>query len=385
MHIKNKKTLLPMVFCVLFAGHGYADGHTNRNPATIGFVEDAIEVAGIKNAYSAGTAISIVNRVISGAYTGGTGIRVDGSVITATNATEEYTGTGAINVTNEVISARFTGTNGIYVPVDGSGDNTGNIQGPLAGTGLTMTTSTSGPGTLNLDTVYAAGTGITFTSASGTTTISAKPRVKVGDVTDGDGNGLGGVVVYVNNPDSNGYGTSGLLMSMKAILSNSGSAKMEFAGTNVFAWGNGVGSGAINTPNIIATVRAANVGSTFAAISAAAFSVHADGVDTTDCIIPTSTGSIPIPSTTCYGGWYLPSAAEMQLISNNNGVDNFQTISNAINAVSGSDPLETDDRYWSSTTDFDDNGKAYYIEINMGTGATKDADTHYYVRAFRQF
>lgn len=73
MQTNFKKKFLCVALCMMFAGHAYT-AHANHNPASIGYVDEAIEAAFQRSIYTAGTAINIVNNVISGAYTAGTGI-----------------------------------------------------------------------------------------------------------------------------------------------------------------------------------------------------------------------------------------------------------------------------------------------------------------------
>ncbi len=293
-----------MAICLICSGHGYA-AHTNNNPASIGFVEEAValgvEVAVKRSTYTAGTAISILNNVISGAYTAGTGIAISSTgQITATGATEPYQGIGAININGTDVSARFTGSNGIYVPVDANGDNTGTIQGPTGANGITV--SSGSPGTISLDTQYAAGAGITFTPdtpSAGTTTISQDPSYSIGDQLEG------GTIYYLDATKRHG------LMVLRAALTTQASAGFTPGTTgdgNAFA--NGIGGGMINSQYWLSYFQAQSLGGSFVS-TAVGFAFNQDP----------DTDSNPCPdgeATLCYGGWYLPSIRELRMLYNSN-------------------------------------------------------------------
>lgn len=96
MDLTQKLSLI--LCCAFFSGHVCAAQETNRynpNPASIGYVDAAIEAAFKNSIYTAGTAISIVNNVISGAYTAGPGVSISGSTISG-----NYTGASGITVNN---------------------------------------------------------------------------------------------------------------------------------------------------------------------------------------------------------------------------------------------------------------------------------------------
>ncbi len=82
MQTTVKKRSFFIALGIMLAGYGYA-GNTNRNPASIGYVDEAVEAMLQRATYMPGTAISIVNNVISGAYKAGTGINISGDTISA--------------------------------------------------------------------------------------------------------------------------------------------------------------------------------------------------------------------------------------------------------------------------------------------------------------
>ena len=93
------------------------------------------------------------------------------------------------------------------------------------------------------------------------------------------------------------------------------------------ARGDGIGAGESNTRIIIAAQTIDNQNGLFAALQAANFQVLEDGF--TPCKTPTVAGH------TCYGGWYLPSAFELQLLHTNLNQTNLSSFAPEF--------------YWSST------------------------------------
>ncbi|MDF1677996.1 MAG: hypothetical protein P1U32_04800 [Legionellaceae bacterium] len=371
------KKILCISLYAMCTGYGYAASN-NNNPASIGYVDKAV-VAAVdeavkKSAYTAGTAISIINNVISGNYTAGTGIRIDnGSVIVATGATESYQGTGAIDVSSAIISARFSGTNGIYVPSDGSGDNTGTIQGPLAGTGLNLASSTTGPGTLNLDTQYAAGSGITFTeSGSGSTTtttisVTSASTLEIGQLHEG------GVIIYLDSSGEHGLAI--------ATADQTSSAVQFSEHSKEFSVGNGIGAGLINTAIVVGHADDNNENS--APYKSTVWYVDGSGTQTSSCEPSTV---FPPNSITCYGGWHMASLYEWEYV-----YYNYDAIQTGLQA-NGS-PLLEGSSYWTSTVSVsgdDNHERAYRItfsgattEPSIDTGNLQNGNA--YVRSVRQF
>ncbi|MDF1646092.1 MAG: hypothetical protein P1U61_03790 [Legionellaceae bacterium] len=339
-NIIRKKLIytLCVVFCFCLE-HAYArSGPSDHNPASIAYVNTAI-----------GLALQTVT------YRAGDGIRIDqpGNVIVATGATEAYVGVGAINISNADVSARFAGTNGIYIPVSSDGDNTGLIQGPSGGTGITVTESTSGPGTINLDTTYEAGAGIAFTGSS-TKMIGITPQVSVGDLYQG------GIVFYVDETLQHG-----LAIALKE--QEGGDPYFETTPTHQqFAWGSGIGSGAINTANLAAR---ATDGFPIAAARALLWGALDSGV-----------ACLGLTVTPCYGGFYLGAVGEWRLI-----IDNLSVVNAAILAHGGDELLSgADDFYWTSTES--NIAEAYAIRADDGeTFVQKDKTETHLVRAIRRF
>ena len=201
----NKKSLyilfaLSFVFCARYADATHE--RNNHNPASIAYVNTAIEIA-----------LQTVT------YRAGEGIRIDqpGNFIVATGATEAYVGIGAINITDANVSARFSGTNGLYVPVNEDGDNTGTIEGYQEGNGIAITSSTSAAGS-----------------------ISVTPYVSVGDVYQG------GVVFYVDATGQHGLSV--------AIRDGRGEVPYFLVPQDLKANGSAIGSGAVNTTILLSKI-----------------------------------------------------------------------------------------------------------------------------------
>lgn len=134
----------------------------------------------------------------------------------------------------------------------------------------------------------------------------------------------GGLVFWVDETGQHG------LVASKIDLNNNQGVQWRNgdSGNKVTnARSDGIYSGESNTKLIIAQQTSDNQTGTFAALIAANFRVLSDGE--TPCPTP-----IPINST-CYGGWYLPSAFELTLLHHNlhqQGISSFAP-----------------DYYWSST------------------------------------
>jgi hypothetical protein len=115
----------------------------------------------------------------------------------------------------------------------------------------------------------------------------------------------GGIVFYVDES-----GQHGLIASQKDVDEQGIQWRNGAAGNKVTnAHGDGMGAGDTNTRLIIASQTVDNQKGQFAALLAASFQVLADGI--TPCKTPVA------PELLCYGGWYLPSAFELQLLHNN--------------------------------------------------------------------
>lgn len=115
----------------------------------------------------------------------------------------------------------------------------------------------------------------------------------------------GGVVFYVDESQEHGLIASKIDVNGAGIQWRNGAAGNKI--TN--ARGDGIGAGETNTRLIISQQTVDSQTGTFAALLAANFQVQGDGV--TPCKTPVS------PDVLCYGGWYLPSAYELQLLHNN--------------------------------------------------------------------
>lgn len=428
-----KRNTLNAALCLLAVGHAHAA--ENLNPASIAYVNQRIAAAIFQTVYTAGTAITISSdNVISGNYQAGSGITISGNVISAPGSTP-YTGTGAINVnaSTNVISSNFEGEQGIVVRNDDGADG-GQIQGYTAGnTTLTFTNSTTygtpstivgnyqfseGVALTNVNEVrgtYLGGTGITLDTTTPTPpTFNLTNRYRVGDfcangVAAGTPNcqNEGGVVVYVEDPDSNGYGTRGLVIAaLNASYPDAtpSPSTMKFGSSGQYAFSNGIGSGASNTPNIIARERAAGNNDEFAAAAAAFYVILGNtagaGFSQGTCVPPAAGGTYNAPTTQiCVGGWYLPSVNELQLIAANpvstsTGLctsppcNNYTTIDNAITGLGGTG-LSTlsSNNYWSSNSTVGTDTNAFYVTVNTGvaTSLSETNNSTAAARAFRQF
>lgn len=124
----------------------------------------------------------------------------------------------------------------------------------------------------------------------------------------------------------------------------------------------GIGAGDGNTRLIIAQQTMDYQQGTFAALLAANYRVLEDGK--TPCPIP-----VPV-STTCYGGWYLPSAHELALVQNNLNQQGIATFA--------------PDFYWSSTEA--SSTKAWLQNFSSGLQIANDkSSTLGQVRAISRF
>jgi len=123
------------------------------------------------------------------------------------------------------------------------------------------------------------------------------------------------------------------------------------------ATGDGLGAGAMNTAIQVATQIDDDEGGNFAAKVAADYRIQDDGI--TSC-----TGSV---SEICYGDWYLPSKAELNLLYNKRG------------AVGGF----SSGNYWSSTEASDH--QAWYHNFGFGTKPKSAKLNALRVRAVRAF
>lgn len=133
----------------------------------------------------------------------------------------------------------------------------------------------------------------------------------------------GGLVFFVDETGQHG------LIASKADVNGAGVQWRNGASGNKVtnAQGDGIGAGETNTRLIIAEQTIDNQKGEFAALQAANFQVLADGY--TACKTPIATDLI------CYGGWYLPSAFELQLMHRNLQESNLSSFA--------------PEYYWSST------------------------------------
>lgn len=115
----------------------------------------------------------------------------------------------------------------------------------------------------------------------------------------------GGIVFYVDDTGQHGLIASKMDVNEQGVQWRNGSAGNKI--TNARA--DGIGAGDTNTRLIIAQQTVDDQKGTFAALVATQFQVLADGI--TPCKTPIARDTL------CYGGWYLPSAFELQLLHTN--------------------------------------------------------------------
>lgn len=183
-----------------------------------------------------------------------------------------------------------------------------------------------------------------------------QPKVsphKIGDLYQG------GIVFWLDST-----GEHGLIASNTDLNKGQGIQWRNGASGNrvTNAKGDGIGSGETNTRIIISQQTIDNQKGSFAALQASNFQVLADGL--TPCKTPIAKDSI------CYGGWYLPSAFELQLMHSNLHQANLSSFA--------------PEYYWSSTEA--DVANAWMIDFATGElVASNKANTLGQVRAIAHF
>ncbi len=168
----------------------------------------------------------------------------------------------------------------------------------------------------------------------------------------------GGIIFYLDKS-----GQHGLIASLMDSINEGVQWRNGASGNKVTnAQGDGIGAGETNTRLIISQQTADKQNGKFAALLAANFQVLEDGI--TPCKTPAESEGV------CYGGWYLPSAYELQLLytaSHNNP---------SLSLVS--------DFYWSSTED--SVNKAWIQNIATGEMTTEvKSNNNGHVRAINRF
>lgn len=224
------------------------------------------------------------------------------------------------------------------------------VQGPQGERGMRGERGDIGAtGARGLPGVYTAGEGIAI---EGDVIKSIQPTHQLGEEY------RGGLVFYVDDTGQHGLIASKMDINEQGVQWRNGAAGNKV--TN--ARGDGIGAGETNTRLIIAQQTIDNQNGVFAAILAANFQVLDDGV--TPCKTPIAAVHV------CYGGWYLPSAFELQLLHKNlhqNGLSSFAP-----------------EFYWSST----EAGVSNAWLINFSTGeitASSKSNTIGRVRAISHF
>ncbi|HAT1811100.1 TPA: DUF1566 domain-containing protein [Legionella pneumophila] len=168
----------------------------------------------------------------------------------------------------------------------------------------------------------------------------------------------GGIVFWVDESKQHGLIASKIDVTDEGIQWRNGASGNKI--TN--ARGDGIGSGETNTRLIIASQTIDNQKGRFAALMASQFQVQADGI--TPCKTPIANQSV------CYGGWYLPSAFELQLMHTN--------------LQKGNRASFVPDFYWTSTEATASN--AWLINFSTGELSASDkASTMGRVRAVARF
>jgi hypothetical protein len=212
---------------------------------------------------------------------------------------------------------------------------------------------------------YTAGSGIRILNKE----ISILPSLSIGDLYQG------GIVFYLDDT-----GRHGLLIALNDAESPGAAHHYSTNTTVVNAFSSGVGAGVINTANVLATLTAAGqatVESANAFISVNKTAVEANGITRCETGIR-STLLPPLPSSSCFGGWYLGSAYELQLIHLN-----FERINRAIAAAGGTE-ITVSENYWSSTMQFGTDN-AYSIHLSTGVGTAVLMTNSDSARGIRQF
>lgn len=168
----------------------------------------------------------------------------------------------------------------------------------------------------------------------------------------------GGIIFYVDKKGQHGLIASLRDGNRQGIQWRNGTSGNKT--TN--ARGDGLGAGETNTRLIIAQQTIDDQKGNFAALMAANFKVQEDGI--TPCKTPIA------KDTVCYGGWYLPSAFELQLMHANLAQSN----------VSAFAP----EYYWSSTES--DMSNAWLVNFSTGELiASSKSSTLGQVRPITQF
>ena len=163
--------------------------------------------------------------------------------------------------------------------------------------------------TSNISILFSKFTGVESQFATLTQKIS-QLESQIGFISDNNKHHIGqeyrgGLVFYVDESGEHGLIASKIDVNGAGVQWRNGTAGNKI--TN--AKGDGIGAGETNTRLIISQQTVDNQNGTFAALLAANFKIQSDGV--TPCKTPVSLGLL------CYGGWYLPSAYELQLLHNN--------------------------------------------------------------------
>ncbi|EHL30498.1 Lcl domain-containing protein [Legionella drancourtii] len=168
----------------------------------------------------------------------------------------------------------------------------------------------------------------------------------------------GGLVFYVDERGQHGLIASKIDVTEEGVQWRNGAA-----GTKVTnARGDGIGAGETNTRLIISQQTVDDQRGTFAALLADNYQVMEDGI--TPCKTPIAAENV------CYGGWYLPSAYELQLLHMNLHHNNLSSFAPEF--------------YWSSTEKNVSN--AWLINFSSGEiTASSKSNTVGRVRAVSRF
>lgn len=221
------------------------------------------------------------------------------------------------------------------------------VQGERGIPGIPGPIGAEGP--RGLPGVYTAGNGIVI---EGDVIKSTQATHQIGEEY------LGGLVFYVDDTGQHGLIASKMDINSQGIQWRNGASGNKV--TNARA--DGIVAGETNTRLIIAQQTVDNQKGLFAALVATQFQVLADGV--TPCKTPIAQDNL------CYGGWYLPSAFELQLMYRNLHETNLSSFA--------------PEYYWSST---EANAANAWL-INFSTGeliVSNKSNTLGRVRAITHF
>ena len=310
-----------------------------------------------------GTVKIINENEITGGYVGGVGIQIDGNTISSLGPSQAYTGEGGIEVDNvtNIISQVFTSSNGSIL-ITSDGDFKGNYK---QGAGIAIDNTT---GTISGDYREEPGSGITvsanavigqnfassdssiiingsdiignyqtadttlditgnqirgnYQNAADSTVIISNTNQITGNYSSSDGSLTftnndvtltryaigdqreGGTIFYLDETGRHGLMLQSTAITTQAIAGFTGSGTITGQ-----ALANGVGAGMVNSQFWLYLLDVTGLASQNTAVG---FALSQSTTSTGGLCPPPSSSTTAGP--TCYGGWYLPSVAELQLL-----------------------------------------------------------------------